>query len=146
MKRRIFFYFFLLLITSCNYTEKEVVSTYTDGKVAEVCYYRKIGENKICIKRIKYYPSGLMQHRETYNIAGQKDGKWIDWYPNGHKKFLTTYENDLENGKFEAWYENGKRQIVGYYKNGLKDGKWKYYDEKGKKILVQYYKNGELVR
>ena len=97
---------------------------------------------------------------------GKKEGKWADWYENGHKKQETTfkdgkldglvtawYENGqksstinygiYDNWEITEWYENGQKRLEGNYKDGKQDGLWTYWYENGPKKEEGTWKDGK---
>ena len=73
-----------------------------------------------------------------------RNGKGIDYYPNGNIK----YEGDFVNGKYEGKgkyiYESGN-YYIGQFKNGLMHGKGTYHDSKGNIMFEGDFINGKEV-
>jgi antitoxin component YwqK of YwqJK toxin-antitoxin module len=98
---------------------------------------------------------------------GQKDGRWIENYPDGDPKEETEYRADKREGEHVAywkndqkriegeywenkrqgmwhwWFGNGQRWMEGEYKRGKKQGEWTQFFEDGDRQIVENYKNDE---
>jgi len=57
---------------------------------------------------------------------GAKFGEWIEYYPDGKRKLLATYRNNILNGPYEAYTRGQHSEAIfkGQYLKGLKDGEW----------------------
>ncbi|RUA30273.1 MAG: hypothetical protein DSY76_02625 [Bacteroidetes bacterium] len=99
---------------------------------------------------------------------GRKTGKWVDYHPNGKKRYEGTFKEGYEVGTFKYWNGNGQLttellysqkgeyasiriyyvggvvKVEGHYHKRLKDGLWKYYN-KSPHILIkeESYKDGK---
>ncbi len=135
----------LLTIFSCNIPKKEVIDSYENGMIEAIGYYIVDHGEKIYVKKVYYYSNGLRKEVQHFDKNGNKDGKWVSWFPNGSKHWLIHYKNGVKDGKYIVWYKNGNKQLEGYYANGLADGKWIIYDQDGKKLQVLYYKAGKIL-
>ena len=76
---------------------------------------------------------------ENDSLSEKKDGKHIEYYPNGKQKILANYKDGILDGKYIQYHENGKRAAAGYYQSGQKVGIWRYYDESGKMTEKKRY-------
>ena len=79
----------------------------------------------------------------TYSMDGQpeKHGVWTSWYPNGQKKHVGEYRDDVPTGKFTWWHDNGQRSLVALYREGKKDGEWIWWHPSGLKSIQGKYAN-----
>ena len=100
---------------------------------------------------------------------GRRQGVWMDFYPNGNKRYEGQFKNDKckgtftyydESGKLKATNEfdasgekalnktyapNGRLIATGYYVNQKKEGEWKYFDkDSGQLLLSEENKNGKV--
>ncbi len=100
---------------------------------------------------------------------GRRQGVWMDFYPNGNKRYEGQFKNDKckgtftyydELGKLKATNEfdasgekalnktyapNGRLIATGYYVNQKKEGEWKYFDkDSGQLLLSEENKNGKV--
>ncbi|HMZ94899.1 MAG TPA: hypothetical protein PLC61_07810 [Chitinophagales bacterium] len=94
-----------------------------------------------------YYPDGSL-FSETEIIITEKgnnvkNGKYLEYLPDGSKVELKTFLNDTLNGPHIKWYPNGEKKLEENYVYGKLEGKrinYKY----GKISSEQMYKNGQL--
>ncbi len=112
--------------------EGEAYYYYPSGKLKEIVPYRegkkegtgKVFDEKGNIITIKEYHRDNLVERtriNRYNRNGNKEGRWITFYPDGKKHT-------------EANYKDGR--LEGYYKE---------YDRVGNLTLVLFYRDGKLV-
>jgi hypothetical protein len=76
-----------------------------------------------------YYNLDTVHYLKTTGsyIDGAKFGAWIEYYPDGKKKILTTYIDDLLNGPYEAYNRYDPQPVLkGQYVKGKKNGEWIY--------------------
>jgi len=63
------------------------------------------------IKNINNVKSIILENKQYYtrngSIDGIKEGKYVEWYPNGNILFLKEYKNGLPHGKSSVFLENG---------------------------------------
>ena len=52
----------------------------------------------------------------------QKNGNFVENYPNGKLKSSSEWINGKENGLFVEYYQNGQLEVERNWKNGKKDG------------------------
>ncbi|MFA7446378.1 MAG: DUF4375 domain-containing protein [Flavobacteriaceae bacterium] len=91
----------------------------------------------------KYYENGNLKSAEFYNSKNKRDGKWLQYFPNGQMKSETEFIND----KFfvqNCWKEDGT-QI-------LKDGTglyitentyWEGYTQRNEQEYLNYKRHGK---
>lgn len=92
-------------------------------------------------------------------IDSRKDGKWIEYYPNGLVKYERNYVNGRISGFSKSYYQSPHilkeestyylNRYIGQYKAYYPGGQLQYhfnYDSTGKKTGMQYYwyENGNL--
>jgi antitoxin component YwqK of YwqJK toxin-antitoxin module len=78
-------------------------------------------------------------------IDGKLDGPFIEYYWNGHMKFLGQYKGGLQNGEYSEWYEDGSLLEESKYVDGVKHGLCTYYMKDGYVSVSNMvnYVNGE---
>ena len=69
------------------------------------------------IEVVQNYGTGEISRRYT-TIDGKKEGKMIDYYPNGKLKGERMFENDIQVGKTTLYHKNGRIKEVQYYADG----------------------------
>ncbi|MDP9048535.1 MAG: hypothetical protein M3N14_10385 [Bacteroidota bacterium] len=119
--------------------------TYIDQKM-------KIPDGKFIYYELGGTEDGTKIHFFAYRATvayfshGVKSGQWIDFYENGSKKTVSTYEKDRLNGLYQTY--NGKDNIIaeGYYQNGLKQGEWCILGEDGFVNLTDIYEHGKKIK
>ena len=127
--------------------------------------------NKILLSLILFLfaVNGIAQDHNRTDDKGRRQGLWMDFYPNGQKRYEGTFKNDKCQGEFKYYDEqgrlkatntfdksgekalnktydtNGTMVATGYYLNQKKDGEWRYFSkENGKMILVEDNKDGKV--
>ena len=100
---------------------------------------------------------------------GRRQGVWMDFYPNGQKRYEGEFKNDKCQGEFRYYDEQGNLKATnsfdksgekalnktyaptgriiatGYYVNQKKEGEWRYFDkETGQLLLVEDNTNGKV--
>lgn len=66
-----------------------------------------------------------------YLKKGQKEGIWLEWYPNGSIRSKTGWHQDRYEGEFKAWHANGRIKVIGQTSDGEVDGQWKSFYASG---------------
>jgi antitoxin component YwqK of YwqJK toxin-antitoxin module len=66
-----------------------------------------------------------------YLKKGQKEGIWLEWYPNGSIRAKTGWHQDRYEGEFKGWYPNGRIKVIGQTSDGEVDGQWKSFYTSG---------------
>lgn len=114
------------------------------------------------------FPAFAQNYNQT-DAKGRRQGTWMDFYPNGQKRYEGQFKNDKCKGEFRYYDEqgnlkatnefdksgekalnktyapNGRVIATGYYLNQKKDGEWKYYDkDSGQLLLVEDNKDGKV--
>lgn len=64
-----------------------------------------------------YYKSGKLRMAGTLKDKYDriKQGTFVNYYENGNKESIMSYEDDAPVGKFYSWYEKGDKEIVGEF-------------------------------
>ena len=88
-------------------------------------------------KGIDYYENGNKRYEGDYK-EGKADGKGIEYYENGNKRYEGDWKDGMPNGKGILYYENGNKSYEGDWKEGKQDGKGIKYYENGKKEYEGY--------
>ena len=126
--------------------------------------------NKILLSFLLFLSVGAMaQNHNQTDDKGRRQGSWMDFYPNGQKRYEGQFKNDRCTGEFKyydeqgrlkatntfdktgekalnkTYAENGTLIATGYYINQQKEGKWRYFSrDNGKVILVEDNRNGKV--
>lgn len=87
------------------------------------------------------YPSGQLE-TDGGLADGLEDGSFIEYYADGTKSGMGSYQAGLEVGPWTYWWENGRIESEGAFKNGQLDGVWSDYHPSGKLARKGEYVNG----
>lgn len=134
---------------------------YWDGYAKSIDPYVFDGESN------HYHENGKLSYRQMY-VDGKREGPCAEFYPNGNKRSVGQFHNDMQEGRWQYFFEdgglqidltyvknlktgaakfyhnNGKVQSETNYKNGYTDGLYTEYNADGKKINISHYKNDTL--
>ena len=113
--------------------------------------------------------SAVAQDYNRTDAKGRRQGTWMDFYPNGQKRYEGQFKNDKCKGTFTYYDEqgnlmatnefdksgekalnktyapNGRLIATGYYVNQKKEGEWHYFDrETGQLRLTEDNKDGKV--
>lgn len=113
--------------------------------------------------------SAVSQDINQTDSKGRRQGIWMDFYPNGQKRYEGEFKNDKCKGTFRYYDEQGNLQATnefdksgekclnktyapngrviatGYYVNQKKEGEWKYYDKNSGQLLLSEDNQGGKV-
>jgi antitoxin component YwqK of YwqJK toxin-antitoxin module len=90
-------------------------------------YYRVFSKDKNKNKIIiEYYVSG-QKAKESHEVKGIKEGKFVEFYATGEVKIIGGFENGRREGMWKTYYNNGKMKEKGKYSKGEKIGVWKLF-------------------
>jgi uncharacterized protein len=84
---------------------------------------------------IWYYADAKPSSIETYK-NGKKNGRAVNYFPNGQALWELHYKDDGEDGSFTTWYSDGSLKLSGSYQSGRRRGLWTYYTMDVKKAGV----------
>jgi len=76
---------------------------------------------------------------------GKREGRWVEWQPNGKKWREFIYSNNLFDGPGKEYYENGNIRRTSNYKNDVKHGKHILFRKNGKKLIQEEFIDGYIV-
>ncbi len=82
---------------------------------------------------------------EKYDIKnGQKEGVYLEYYPNGTVRLRVHYQNGKREGSYEGYYDDGKIMIRCYYKDDKKEGLHCWYHKNGRILEQKNYEEGKI--
>ena len=106
----------------------------------------------------------FVKMQEGTYISGEREGVWIEWYPNGRVRNQGNYFQGMMHGTFfwwdiagnqvgtvrmhmgtgwwTEWYESGDVRAEGEYLSGEKHGKWTVYHANGRLWMEDHYDHG----
>lgn len=123
----------------------------------------------ILVSFLLAFTSVMAQDFNRTDAKGRRQGTWMDFYPNGQKRYEGQFKNDKCKGTFRYYDEqgnlqatnefdksgvrclnktyapNGRMIATGYYVNQKKEGEWKYFDkDSGQLLLSEENKEGKV--
>ncbi len=105
------------------------------------------------IIELRTYRSGVLVRNQFINKLdelGRKEGRYIEFYPDGTMKWEGYFKQDLKHGYFKYYFEDGTLKTTERYENGvlIEDPKaskirlLSTFDENGNKTAEGTYRNG----
>lgn len=91
------------------------------------------------IKSKIYNPYHQLISEGIVQLNGNREGKWIDYYPEGNKRAEGYYNNGKKTGKWKFYFPNGRIKQTGSYTNGKLSGSWKWYYTNGNLRKEEFY-------
>ncbi|MGD0712407.1 MAG: hypothetical protein ABR968_14625 [Bacteroidales bacterium] len=139
MKKLIFLFSVLFIISSCKHKDKNVeVKNYDNGSPKDSTYFEGEGPEKEKVKDVQFYPDKKEKVEGEYK-NNKRNGPWVYYYPNGNKWSEGAFVDGLDDGKHTVYYENGNIRYEGFYKRGKQVGNWKFYNIDGKLTKEKNY-------
>ncbi len=77
-------------------------------------------------------------------VNGEKEGVFIQWWPNGNLRYLFRYHHNQYNGKQIVYFHFGKIQEEKNYTNGIEEGSQKIWDSTGRLVSNYLVKNNKM--
>jgi antitoxin component YwqK of YwqJK toxin-antitoxin module len=115
--------------------------TYLYG-VAEGTHKEYSPEGKITSAKI--YHEGNLVGEGLIDEAGNQQGLWKEYHPNGAIKAKGNYDNGAKVGEWIFYHPNGKVEQKGKYdKKGKAQGRWQWFYDKGTLLREENYLNGK---
>lgn len=136
-----------LLSSDEQYATKYANDKEQDSEMLKTWYHYTLEKmpNGTYIYKQFYPDTRQMTHFYTYSdLKKTKNGKAIEWYDNGHKRWEGQYINNKKEGEWQEFnFKNGALARKGLYHLGLKEGKWIELDSTGTIRATFFYKNGQ---
>ncbi|HRW85781.1 MAG TPA: hypothetical protein P5180_10145 [Bacteroidales bacterium] len=89
-----------------------------------------------------YNDNGLLLSEGIIDEAGNRNGTWKDFYPDGNVMAEGSYNDNRRTGLWKFYTASGKTEQTGFYNNGRPDGLWKWYYENGSILREEEYFQG----
>ena len=99
-------------------------------------------DGKVTSSKI-YNDNGLLLSEGIVDDAGNKNGKWKDYYPSGKIQAEGQYTDNRKSGLWKFNDESEKAEQTGFFNSGRPDGMWKWYYEDGKLLREEEYYQGQ---
>jgi antitoxin component YwqK of YwqJK toxin-antitoxin module len=118
----------------------KVVGTYNKEGIPEGVRREYNEEGKV--EKAFIFRRGIIIGEGVFTDAGQKEGHWKEFYPDGKLKATGNYSADNKNGLWKFYFPTGQLEQVGAYKLGLPDSTWKWYHSNGKIMREEFFYEG----
>ena len=96
------------------------------------------GKNKYEQTQYQFFTNFKMRSKGNLN-DGNRDGRWVMWFPNGNKQTECSYSNGVAQGEQVVYFENGNVRYKGSFYNGLRIGEWQFFDENGNLVSSKVF-------
>jgi len=118
----------------------KVRATYSKDGVPEGVRreYNELGE----VEKSYVFRKGRIVAEGIFTDAGQRQGRWKEYYPNGKLKATGDYKDDLRENLWKFYYLNGQLEQIGKYIENQPDSLWRWYYETGKLLREENYYKG----
>jgi len=90
-----------------------------------------------------YTDNGLMVSEGIVDEAGNRNGKWKDYFPNGKVQAEGQFTDNRRSGIWKFYNIFEKVEQTGSYNNGRPDGLWKWYYDTGEILREEEYFQGQ---
>jgi antitoxin component YwqK of YwqJK toxin-antitoxin module len=104
--------------------------------------HREFGPDGKVTDAFIYNDNGLMLAEGIVDEAGNLNGRWKDFYPDGKIQAEGAYTGSRRSGIWKFYNSSGKLEQTGSYNNGRPDGSWKWYYENGSLLREEEYFQG----
>jgi uncharacterized protein len=123
----------------------------TDGKLIyngpfrnkiPVGIHREYGKDGKVTNAFIYNDIGLLLSEGIVDEAGNHNGKWKDFFPDGKVKDEGQVTDNRRTGLWKFYNTSGKVEQTGSYNNGRPDGLWKWFYENNALLREEEYFQG----
>lgn len=119
------------LVKGCD--SLRVIELGENGHPMTVCFH--VGQRELWHQ----YYSTMQLRSEGTMVAGQREGRWAFFFPNGSPQAEATYVAGKEEGPYKIYRENGIPYYIGQYHEGQRTGTWEIYAADGALEATQRY-------
>lgn len=105
--------------------------------------HREFGKDGKVINALIYNDNGIKISEGIVDEAGNHNGKWKDFYPDGKILAEGQYTDNRRTGQWKFYNAAQKVEQTGSYSNGRPDGLWKWYFENGTILREEEYFQGQ---
>lgn len=134
----------LSVFVGCTKTIEDIAEKYNDGKTKTTRFYKSEISDENLVKEIQYYPNGDKAYIKSFD-NNKPHGEWMFWHSNGNVWSKGSYNNGKRTGQSLVYHENGHLFFTGDYVDGKKDGLWLFYNEEGTLVSKSEFKMGTKV-
>ena len=105
--------------------------------------HREFGPDGKVTNSFVYNDNGLLISEGIVDEAGNRNGVWKDYYPDGKVQAEGRYADNRQTGLWKFNNRSGKLEQTGNFNNGRPDGLWKWYYENGAILREEEYFQGQ---
>lgn len=105
--------------------------------------HREYGKDGKVSNAFIYNDNGLKLSEGIVDEAGNRNGKWLDLYPNSKKQAEGQYNDNRRSGLWKFYNQEEKVEQTGSFNNGRPDGLWKWYYSNGSILREEEYFQGQ---
>lgn len=105
--------------------------------------HREYGKDGKVKNAFIYNDIGLMISEGVVDEAGNRNGKWKDYFPNGKVQAEGQFTDNRRSGIWKFYNNFEKVEQTGSYNNGRPDGLWKWYYDNGEILREEEYFQGQ---
>ena len=105
--------------------------------------HREYGKDSKVNNAFIYNDNGLMLSEGIVDVAGNRNGKWKDFFSNGKVQDEGQFSDNRRSGLWKFYNISEKVEQTGYYNNGRADGLWKWYYDNGALLREEEYFQGQ---
>lgn len=104
--------------------------------------HREYKDGKIVNSKI-YNDNGILVSEGIVDEAGNRNGNWKDYYPDGTIMAEGQYTANRKTGLWKFYNTECKLEQTGYFTNDNPNGLWKWYYENGSLLREEEYFQGQ---
>lgn len=118
----------------------KVVGTYNKDGIPEGV--RREYDDKGKVEKAYIFRHGIIIGEGIFTDAGQKEGNWKEFYPDGKLKATGSYTKDERKGLWKFYFTTGQLEQVGAYLNGHPDSTWRWFHSNGQLMREEFFYEG----
>jgi uncharacterized protein len=105
--------------------------------------HREFGADGKVTNSFVYNDNGLLISQGIVDEAGNKNGKWKDFYPDSTLLAEGQFTDNRRTGQWKFYNQSGKMEQTGSFNAGRPDGIWSWYYPDGSLLREEEYFQGE---
>jgi uncharacterized protein len=105
--------------------------------------HREYGPDGKVINSFVYNDNGLLISQGIVDEAGNKNGRWKDFYPDSTLFAEGQFTDNRRTGQWKFYNQSGKMEQTGTFNAGRPDGVWTWYYPDGSILREEEYFQGE---